>query len=336
MRLSDFDFNLPEALIAQRPLACRSASRLLHCTPTLLADRNFADLPTLLSPGDLVVFNDTRVIKARLFGQKASGGRVEVLIERILDPHTVVAQVRASHMPLPNSILRFGEFGAQVLAREEGFLEIRFIEPVSEVMAAIGQLPLPPYIEHAPDEVDHERYQTIFARQPGAVAAPTAGLHFDAPLLAALEAHGIELQALTLHVGAGTFLPVRTDVLDEHVMHAEHYQISPELSQRIATVKARGGRVVAVGTTSLRALESAVNADGTIRAGAGVTRLFITPGYPFRVADALVTNFHLPKTTLLVLVSAFCGVETIRRAYQHAIEKSYRFFSYGDAMLLER
>jgi len=336
MQLSDFDFDLPEGLIAQHPLARRSASRLLYCSPQSLSDKNFADLPSLLSPGDLVIFNDTRVIKARLLGKKSSGGAIEVLIERLSDPHTAWAQVRASHPPLPRSTLMFGGFQAEVLRRDEGFFELRFHAPVAEVMETIGQLPLPPYINHPPDECDRERYQTIFARHPGAVAAPTAGLHFDAALLEALAARGIETAALTLHVGAGTFQPVRTEALDQHVMHAEHYDISSELTGKIDAAKIRGRRVVAVGTTSLRALESAADAAGTVAAGPGVTRLFITPGYQFRVVDALVTNFHLPKSTLLILVSAFSGAERIRCAYQHAITQKYRFFSYGDAMLLER
>lgn len=336
MQLSDFDYDLPEALIAQHPLARRSASRLLYCTPESLLDKSFADLPSLLSPGDLVVFNDTRVIKARLLGKKESGGAIEVLIERISDAHTAWAQVRASHAPLPQSTLMFDGFRAEVLRRDEGFFELHFHEPVAEVMETIGELPLPPYITHPPDECDRERYQTIFARYPGAVAAPTAGLHFDAALLEALAAQGIETATLTLHVGAGTFQPVRTEALDQHVMHAEHYDISSELTRKIDVARRRGRRVVAVGTTSLRALESAVDASGAMVAGSGVTRLFVTPGYQFRVVDALVTNFHLPKSTLLILVSAFSGVERIRRAYQHAIAQKYRFFSYGDAMLLER
>jgi S-adenosylmethionine:tRNA ribosyltransferase-isomerase len=333
--LSDFDFDLPDALIAQHPLPERAASRLLLCQRAGLQDRLFVELPELLLPGDLLVFNDTRVIKARLAGFKESGGKIEALIERVLDTHRALAQVRASHAPLPGSRLVFAEgVGATVLARHEGFFELAFDAAVYDVLEQHGSLPLPPYITHAADAVDQERYQTVFARHPGAVAAPTAGLHFDAPLLAALAARGVHTTTLTLHVGAGTFQPVRVEQLSEHRMHLEHYIIPPTLIDAIARTRARGGRVVAVGTTALRALESAA-AAGTLSAGPAETRLFITPGYRFRVVDRLITNFHLPKSTLLMLVSAFAGVERIRAAYAHAIHQRYRFFSYGDAMLLE-
>lgn len=289
----------------------------------------------LLAPGDLLVFNDTRVIKARLFGSKASGGKVEVLIERVLGGPRALAQIRASHAPLPGGQLRF-ELGveATVVARHEGFFELEFNQEVLPMLERQGRLPLPPYITHAADQVDEERYQTVFARQPGAVAAPTAGLHFDAGVLSALAARGVESTTLTLHVGAGTFQPVRVEQLADHVMHLEHYDVPEDLLRQVAATRARGGRVVAVGTTALRALESAA-AEGSLRAGPGETRLFITPGYRFKVVDLLVTNFHLPKSTLLMLVSAFAGVERIRAAYAHAIAARYRFFSYGDAMLLE-
>lgn len=335
MQLSDFDFDLPDALIAQHPLPERASSRLLHCATDGLDDRLFTELPMLLAPGDLLVFNDTRVIKARLFGSKASGGKVEVLVERVLGGSRALAQIRASHAPLPGGKLHFDQgVEASVIARHEGFFELEFNQDVLPMLERQGRLPLPPYITHAADQVDEERYQTVFARQPGAVAAPTAGLHFDAGVLAALAQRGIESATLTLHVGAGTFQPVRVEQLADHVMHLEHYDIPPELLRQVAATRERGGRVVAVGTTVLRALESAA-LDGTLRAGPGETRLFIMPGYHFKVVDLLVTNFHLPKSTLLMLVSAFAGVERIRAAYAHAIAARYRFFSYGDAMLLE-
>ena len=365
MQLADFDFDLPQELIAQHPLAERAASRLLVCRAAGLApglvDARMRALPELLAPGDLLVFNDTRVIKARLLGRKATGGRVEALIERPIDARRAWAQLRASKSPGPGSRLVFGAaggvndsgrdgahdsaqddvpegaagVGATVLGRDGGFFELAFDEDLDTLLERHGSLPLPPYITHAPDATDAERYQTVFARQPGAVAAPTAGLHFDAPLLAALAARGIATATLTLHVGAGTFQPVRSERLDEHVMQLERYVLSPELVAALAATRARGGRVVAVGTTSLRALESAAAAPGGLAAGPGETRLFITPGYRFRVVDALVTNFHLPRSTLLMLVSAFAGMERIRAAYAHAIAQRYRFFSYGDAMLLE-
>jgi len=335
VQLSDFDFVLPDALIAQHPLPERASSRLLHCAADGLHDRLFTELPMLLAPGDLLVFNDTRVIKARLFGNKASGGKVEVLVERVLGGPRALAQIRASHAPLPGGQLHFDQgVEATVVARHEGFFELEFNQEVLPMLERQGSLPLPPYIAHAADQVDEERYQTVFARQPGAVAAPTAGLHFDAGVLAALAARGIESATLTLHVGAGTFQPVRVEQLAEHVMHLEHYDIPQELLRKVAATRARGGRVVAVGTTVLRALESSAS-EGVLRAGPGETRLFITPGYRFKAVDLLVTNFHLPKSTLLMLVSAFAGVERIRAAYAHAIAARYRFFSYGDAMLLQ-
>lgn len=337
MRFSEFDFDLPEALIAQVPLAVRSASRLLDCTARPLADRLFTDLPGLLRAGDLLVFNDTKVIKARLRGSKSSGGRIEVLIERIIATDTAIVQARASHAPLPGGILHFGSGNdATVLAREGAFYTLRFSRPVIEVLDAVGELPLPPYIRHAPGARDDERYQTVLARPEGAVAAPTAGLHFDHPLLETLRSRGVGIATLTLHVGAGTFQPPRTDDLDGHQMHAERYFIPDELPAMVRSVRAEGGRIVAVGTTSMRALESASDGLGMLCAGEGETRLFITPGYEFRVVDLLITNFHLPRSTLLVLVSAFAGVDAIRHAYAHAIGERYRFFSYGDAMLLER
>ena len=340
MKLSDFDYHLPEELIAQYPPGQRAGGRLLDVTTLMrqpetgAADRLLADLPELIAPGSLLVFNDTRVIHARLAGRKESGGRIEVMVERIDGEHEVLAMVRASHPPKAGSRLHFGPEGATVVsAREPGsmMLRIRFDAPAAGVLEQLGELPLPPYIQHQPDQADEARYQTVFAREPGAVAAPTAGLHFDEALLAALRARGIESAHLTLHVGAGTFLPVRTEELSQHHMHSERYTLSPETAQAIARAKAEGRPVVAIGTTALRALE----ASGGV-AGSGETDLFITPGYRFRVVDRLFTNFHLPKSTLLILVSAFAGRETIRRAYAHAIAQRYRFFSYGDAMLLDR
>lgn len=340
MKLSDFDYHLPEELIAQYPPEQRAGGRLLDVTTLMrqpetgTADRLLADLPELIAPGSLLVFNDTRVIHARLAGRKESGGRIEVMVERIDGEHEVLAMVRASHPPKAGSRLHFGPEGATVVsAREPGsmMLRIRFDAPAAGVLERLGELPLPPYIQHQPDQADEARYQTVFAREPGAVAAPTAGLHFDEALLAALRARGIESAHLTLHVGAGTFLPVRTEDLSQHHMHSERYTLSPETAQAIARAKAEGRPVVAIGTTALRALE----ASGGV-AGSGETDLFITPGYRFRVVDRLFTNFHLPKSTLLILVSAFAGRETIRRAYAHAIAQRYRFFSYGDAMLLDR
>lgn len=344
MKLSDFDYHLPEELIAQYPPEQRAGGRLLDVATLMrlpeatAADRQLADLPGLIAPGSLLVFNDTRVIHARLAGRKESGGRIEVMVERIDGEHEVLAMVRASHPPKAGSRLSFGpedatEGATVVSAREPGsmMLRIRFDAPAAGVLERLGELPLPPYIQHQPDQADEARYQTVFAREPGAVAAPTAGLHFDEALLAALRARGIESAHLTLHVGAGTFLPVRTEDLSQHHMHSERYTLSPETAQAIARAKAEGRPVVAIGTTALRALE----ASGGV-AGSGETDLFITPGYRFRVVDRLFTNFHLPKSTLLILVSAFAGRETIRRAYAHAIAQRYRFFSYGDAMLLDR
>lgn len=340
MKLSDFDYHLPDALIAQYPPEHRAGGRLLDVSALVhaAADRLLTDLPSLLAPGSLVVFNDTKVIHARLFGHKESGGRIEVMVERIDGEFEVLAMVRASHPPKEGSRLYFGNgitaaTATVISAREPGsmLLRLRFDAPAAEVLERLGELPLPPYIQHTPDGADESRYQTVFAREPGAVAAPTAGLHFDEVLLAALRARGVEMTHLTLHVGAGTFLPVRTEDLSQHQMHAERYAISPETAQAIARAKAEGRPVVAIGTTAMRALEASGG-----QAGVGETSLFITPGYRFRVVDRLFTNFHLPKSTLLILVSAFAGRETIRRAYAHAIAQRYRFFSYGDAMLLDR
>jgi S-adenosylmethionine:tRNA ribosyltransferase-isomerase len=343
--LSDFDFNLPPELIAQTALKERSASRLLEVDdasePARLVDRQFAELPECIAPGDLLVFNDTKVLKARFLGQKASGGRIEVLIERLAGARTALAQVRASKSPAPGTTLRLADaFDVTVGERVEPFYTLHFPDDCLTLIEQFGRLPLPPYIDHDPDATDETRYQTVFAQNPGAVAAPTAGLHFDDALLARLDARGVERATLTLHVGAGTFQPVRVENIAEHKMHSEWYQLPQTLVDKLAATRARGGRVIAVGTTSLRALEAAARdaeaAGRPLAATAAETDIFITPGYRFRMVDRLVTNFHLPKSTLLMLVSAFAGVETIRSAYRHAIEERYRFFSYGDAMLLTR
>jgi S-adenosylmethionine:tRNA ribosyltransferase-isomerase len=338
--LSDFDFDLPPGLIAQTPLPERSGSRLLQVHTeastgtTQLTDRRFADIVDLLAPGDLLVFNDTRVLKARFFGIKETGGKVEVLVERILDSRTVLAQVRASKSPPPGTRMRLAEaFNVEVGVRAGEFFTLQFPADVFDLLEQYGRLPLPPYIEHDADAFDETRYQTVYAKEPGAVAAPTAGLHFDEALLATLQSRGIDHGFVTLHVGAGTFQPVRVENLAEHNMHSEWYTVSAATVARVQAVKAAGGKVVAVGTTSMRALESA-SQSGTLQAGSADTRLFITPGYTFKTVDRLITNFHLPKSTLLMLVSAFAGYDAIRAAYAHAIAQQYRFFSYGDAMLL--
>ncbi|MEN3292766.1 MAG: S-adenosylmethionine:tRNA ribosyltransferase-isomerase [Burkholderiales bacterium] len=334
--LSDFDFDLPQELIAQTPLAERSASRLLHVDGDALIDRAFADIAAILQPGDLLVFNDTRVLKARFFGTKESGGKVEVLVERVIDNRTVHAQVRASKSPKPGSTIRLADaFDVQVGERVGEFYTLRFPSDVFELIELHGRLPLPPYIEHDADDFDEKRYQTVYAKQPGAVAAPTAGLHFDQALLDALREKGVRFAFVTLHVGAGTFQPVRTENLAEHKMHSEWYTIPQETVDAVREAKAAGRSVVAVGTTSMRALESA-SQSGTLRPGSADTALFITPGYTFKTVDRLITNFHLPKSTLLMLVSAFAGYRQIRAAYAHAIAQRYRFFSYGDAMFLTR
>lgn len=333
MKLQDFDFHLPQELIAQAPMARRGASRLLVLDGQgVCSDRLFGDLPGFLMRGDLVVFNDTRVIKARLYGRKETGGAIEVMVERILDEHAVLASIRASHAPKPASVLHFDGCRASVMEKGEDFYILRFDESAARVLDRCGHLPLPPYITHAATGYDEERYQTIYAKHPGAVAAPTAGLHFDETMLESLQAAGVEIAHVTLHVGAGTFQPVRVENIAEHRMHGEIYHVPQETWDAVQCTKARGGRVISVGTTALRALESAA-ATGE---NAGETRIFITPGYSFRVVDRLITNFHLPRSTLLMLVSAFSGMDEIRKAYRHAVDEQYRFFSYGDAMLLDR
>lgn len=340
MRTTDFDFILPDDLIAQFPTNVRTASRLLRLDghDGSLQDTQFTQLPHFLAPGDLLVFNDTRVIKARLQGRKHSGGAIEVMIERVLDQHRALAQIRASRAPKPGSRLTIAEaVEATVLERQDDLflLEFHSATPLLDLLDAHGALPLPPYIAHAADANDDERYQTVYASQPGAVAAPTAGLHFDQAMLQTLQQHGVNIAYVTLHVGAGTFQPVRVDDIAQHKMHSEVYTVSAETVALIAQTQSAGGKVTCVGTTSLRALESAAR-SGTLVAGSGETDIFISPGYRFRVAQRLLTNFHLPKSTLLMLVSAFAGMEHIRSAYQHAIAQRYRFFSYGDAMLIER
>ncbi len=399
LTVADFDYALPPELIAQTPAPTRTASRLLHIDETgQRHDRQFPELLSLLRPNDLLVFNDTRVIKARLFGQKTTGGKVEVLIERVTGLNTALAHIRSSKSPTAGGVLRLAEaFNARVLGRENDLFALEFERPVLGLLEQFGATPLPPYITHQPDDADDHRYQTIYAREPGAVAAPTAGLHFDQALFEQLDAAGIKRAFVTLHVGAGTFQPVRVNNLAEHIMHAERYTVSTETLEAIARTRALGGRVVAVGTTSVRSLESAARDQphlaaqflartlfakntsfaqhassaqntalppnssmratsnsgqstalnsgapqapaeqkGTAAAQTGDTRLFITPGFDYQVVDAMITNFHLPQSTLLMLVSAFIGLDPMRHAYQHAIEKRYRFFSYGDAMFLER
>ena len=341
--LSDFDFALPAELIAQHPAAERSSSRLLDGTGHLPVDRIFRDLPGLLRSGDLLVFNDTRVIKARLMGEKPTGGAVEALIERVLPNFEVLAHLRASKSPKAGGLVRFGDaFDAQVLGRtgpEDSLFHLRFPQDPWVLLERHGHVPLPPYIDHSDSAEDEARYQTVFAVRPGAVAAPTAALHFDQALLDALEVRGVQRAAVTLHVGAGTFQPVRAERLSEHRMHSEWFEVSAATVAAIQATQARGGRVVAVGTTTLRALESAARhqpAGQGLAPFVGETDIFITPGFDFRVVDRLVTNFHLPKSTLMMLVSAFAGYEHIMALYRHAVESRYRFFSYGDAMLLDR
>lgn len=339
MELSDFHYDLPPELIAQHPLPERGASRLLCLDGAsgVLRDRTFSDLPDLLRPGDLLVFNDTQVVRARLFGRKATGGQVEILIERLLTPDEALAHVRASKSPkVGGEILLPGGEVLRVLAREGDLFRLRsFREGFEALMERHGHMPLPPYIQRPDEAADLARYQTVYARRPGAVAAPTAGLHFDEPMLARLAEVGVVSVHITLHVGAGTFQPVRVSRIDEHEMHAEWLEVDEAACERIRATQAAGGRVVAVGTTSVRSLETAA-AAGSIAPFRGDSRLFIRPGYRFRVVDAMITNFHLPESTLLMLVSAFAGYEAIMAAYRHAVAERYRFFSYGDAMFLTR
>ncbi|MCB5185250.1 tRNA preQ1(34) S-adenosylmethionine ribosyltransferase-isomerase QueA [Methylobacillus gramineus] len=340
MRTTDFNFLLPDELIAQFPAKERHGSRLLQLDGNTgnLQDKAFLDLPDLLNTGDLLIFNDTRVIKARLHGEKLSGGKVEMLVERVLDAHHALAHIKASRAPKPGSCLRIaGELEIEVIARQDDLFHLRFEHerPILELLDQYGALPLPPYITHNADETDEDRYQTVYAREPGAVAAPTAGLHFDDAMLATLKSKGINIAYVTLHVGAGTFQPVRVDEIAEHKMHSELYSVPIETVDMIHQTRAAGGKTTAVGTTALRALESAAR-SGELLAGQGETDIFITPGYRFQVVERLFTNFHLPKSTLLMLVSAFAGFDHMHQAYEHAVDHRYRFFSYGDAMLIER
>lgn len=343
MQLSDFDFHLPEELIANYPPKNRTDSRLLHLQGQSgeISHKQFPDILELLQPGDLMVFNNTRVIPARLLGQKSSGGKVEVLIERVLDEHQVLAHVRANKSPKPGNILLLEEaLEVEMLGREGELFHLRFLhsESVFDLLEAHGHMPLPPYIERPDEEQDKERYQTVYNQKPGAVAAPTAGLHFDEQLLSALRQKGVKTAFVTLHVGAGTFQPVRVENIKEHQMHSEYAEVPQEVVDAILETRANGGRVVAVGTTSVRSLESAAQAsdDKLIEAFSSDTSIFIYPGYQFKVVDAMVTNFHLPESTLIMLVSAFCGQQNILKAYNVAVQEKYRFFSYGDAMFLER
>ena len=343
MRLTDFSFELPESLIAHYPQAQRSACRLLSLDgPTGdLTHGTFTDLLDKLNPGDLLVFNNTRVIPARLFGRKASGGKIEVLVERMLDDHRVRAHIRASKAPKPGAELLLGDdesVNATMTARHDALFEVQFNDerPVLDILNSIGHMPLPPYIERPDEEADRELYQTVYSQKPGAVAAPTAGLHFDEPLLERLRAKGIEMAFVTLHVGAGTFQPVRVESIEDHVMHSEYAEVPQEVVDAVLAAKARGNKVVAVGTTSVRSLESAAQAaqDALIAPFFGDTQIFIYPGYQYKVIDALVTNFHLPESTLIMLVSAFAGYKHTMNAYREAVKAEYRFFSYGDAMYI--
>lgn len=338
MRIEEFDYELPAELVAQHPPSERAASRMLHLDAASgeISDWNFTDLPRFLQPGDLMVLNDTRVIKARLEARKPTGGTMEVLIERLLDGSSALALLRASHPPKAGQWIRIGPGDrALVKARHGDLFELQFEEGVLDLLDRLGDVPLPPYIARRPSALDESRYQTVYAKEDGAVAAPTAGLHFDRAMLDKVRDAGVQLAFVTLHVGAGTFQPVRTQQIEEHAMHSEWYRVPEETAAALARTRAQRGRVLAVGTTSLRALESA-HEHGRLRAGSAQTRLFIFPGYRFHVVDCLLTNFHLPRSTLLMLVAAFAGIENVLRAYRHAVEQRYRFFSYGDAMLIER
>lgn len=343
MRVADFSFELPESLIAHYPQAQRSACRLLSLDgPTgALTHGTFTDLLDKLNPGDLLVFNNTRVIPARLFGKKASGGKIELLVERMLDEHRVLAHIRASKAPKPGAELLLGDdesIKATMVARHDALFEVVFEEsrPVLDILNQIGHMPLPPYIDRPDEEADKELYQTVYSERPGAVAAPTAGLHFDEPLLAALREKGVEMAFVTLHVGAGTFQPVRVDSIEDHIMHSEYAEVPQEVVGAVLAAKARGNRVIAVGTTSVRSLESAATAakEALIAPFFGDTQIFIYPGYQYQVIDALITNFHLPESTLIMLVSAFAGYQHTMHAYHEAVKSEYRFFSYGDAMFI--
>lgn len=339
MKLSDFDYDLPPHLIAQEALDDRAASRMLLMKESgECQDRQFRDLLDLIQPEDLLVFNNTKVLPARLFGLKSTGGQIEVLVERLLDDRRLLAHIRSSKSPKAGARLTLeGAFEAEVVGRQGALFELVFDHESTavELLEAHGHMPLPPYIERADTPADHARYQTVFAQRPGAVAAPTAGLHFDDELMAALKAKGVATAEVTLHVGAGTFQPVRTEDLSEHIMHSEWIDVPESVCNAVEACRKRGGNVIAVGTTTVRSLESAAM-TGTLKPFQGDTDIFITPGYEFQVIDRLITNFHLPKSTLLMLISAFSGYDEIKKAYRHAVEEEYRFFSYGDAMYLSK
>ena len=342
MRVADFSFDLPDELIARFPKADRTSSRLLSLDgPSGTVEHKiFSDILELVNENDLLVFNNTKVIPARMFGQKESGGKVEVLVERVLDEHRVLAHIRASKSPKPGNVLILeGKAKAIMVARHDTLFELEFdrSENVLDILNDVGHMPLPPYIDRPDNEADRERYQTVYGEKPGAVAAPTAGLHFDDKLMAALKDKGVQMAFVTLHVGAGTFQPVRVESVDEHIMHSEYIEVPQDVVDAVASTKAKGGRVIAVGTTSVRSLESAAKIHGgKLDTYFGDTDIFIFPGYQFNVVDAMVTNFHLPESTLIMLVSAFAGQDNIMGAYNTAIEQQYRFFSYGDAMFLTR
>lgn len=340
MKKSDFNYLLPDELIAQKPLANRDASRLLCMNRDTgqINDRQFTDFIDLIHVEDLLVFNDTKVIPARLFGKKSSGGKVEILIERIIDDHQAIAHIKASKSPKAGAVLELDNgYTCEVQGREDDLFKLKFTDVITllNLLEEIGHIPLPPYITRADDESDINRYQTVFAKQAGAVAAPTAGLHFDEAMMEKIKAKGVQTAFVTLHVGSGTFQPVRVENLAEHLMHKEYFIVPSETVAAVEQTRARGGRVIAIGTTAVRALESA-SRSGALVTGFGDTDLFITPGYEFKSVDAMLTNFHLPESTLLMLVSAFAGYQPIMNAYQHAVKHAYRFFSYGDAMFLSR
>ena len=339
MRLSEFDYDLPEDLIAQVPLPARRGSRLMHLDGVsgAVSDHRFEELAGFFRVGDLLVFNDTKVIKARLFGVKDTGGKVEIMIDRVTGSHTAIAMLRASRAPKPGQCIFIDErTEVKVVSRQDDFLVLDFSDDIFSILERAGQVPLPPYIERSADAIDETRYQTIYARESGAVAAPTAGLHFDEPMMQDLLRLGVNFAYVTLHVGAGTFQPVRESEIEGHVMHSEWYRIPDATMRAVTKAQAEGGRICAVGTTSLRALESAAARHGEVCAGSGETSLFIYPGFRFNVVQRLLTNFHLPRSTLLMLVAAFAGLGNVKRAYQQAVQQRYRFFSYGDAMLVER
>jgi S-adenosylmethionine:tRNA ribosyltransferase-isomerase len=339
MKPEDFHFDLPDDLIAQYPAKERTASRLMQVSSDGLSHHSFKEVINFIEPGDLLVFNDTKVIPARLFGQKATGGKIEVLMERMLDDKRMLAQVRASKTPKAGEQLYFGnDIILEVVGRGEKFYEVRYNgddHTLLEIIETIGQIPLPPYMNREPDQSDKERYQTVYAKHKGSVAAPTAGFHFDEALLQQLRDKGVEFGYLTLHIGAGTFAPIRVDNIKDHTMHSEYIEVKPELCEQIKAAKARGNRVISVGTTSLRALESA-SQSGEIQPFYGDTQIFIYPGYEFHAVDALITNMHLPSSTLLMLTCAFGGYNTVMHAYREAVKNNYHFYSYGDAMLISR